>query len=180
MEHSSQPPDPWAGYKLCLQDLPDCSHVLVIQDDAIPAVGFTDVLPTIAAENPDRPVCLWMSAMPAACAARARKAYGRQRYVPLGATPFVPLVAVLWPRHLPAQLLNWSQNVRSMTRADDGNIARWARAEKIEFMVTVPSLVEHDDFTPTVKGGRPETQGRDRGRVAMLLASDARDWLPST
>jgi hypothetical protein len=43
-------------------------------------------------------------------------------------------------------------------------------------MVSVPSIVEHDDFTPTVKGGRKESGGRARDRVALMLAADARDY----
>jgi len=42
----------------------------------------------------------------------------------------------------------------------------------------VPSIVEHDDFTPTVKGGtRKESKGLARDRVALLLADDARDYV---
>jgi hypothetical protein len=47
----------------------------------------------------------------------------------------------------------------------------------VEFSVCVPSIVEHDDFTPTVKGGtRKESHGQARDRVAALLADDARDY----
>ena len=98
---------------------------------------------------------------------------GKQPYVPLGPAPFVPLVAVLWPRRRATEFLCWSETAARITRADDGNVARWMRQTRQEFMVTVPSIVEHDDFTPTVKGGRPETQGKDRSRVALLLADDA-------
>lgn len=177
VEHTSQPPDPWAGYKRCLEDLPDCSHVLIIQDDAIPVPGFAEALPMIAASHPDRPVCLWMSAIPANAAMRARRAWGKQRYVPLGPSPFVPLVAVLWPRAAAVRFREWAGTARGLTRADDGNAARWVRQTRTEFMVCVPSIVEHDDFTPTVKGGsRKESRGRARDRVALLLADDARDY----
>ncbi len=170
VEHSSAPPDPWAGYKLCLENLPDCTHVLVIQDDALPVPGFADALSQIATTSP---VILWMSTIPAACSARARRAYGKQTMIPLGPTNIVPLVCVLWPREAAAALLGWSAAAAGLTRADDGNVARWMRYAKQEFMVTVPSICEHDDFTPTVKGGRPETQGKDRTRVALFLADDA-------
>lgn len=179
MEHSSSPPDPWAGYKRCLTDLSNCSHVLIIQDDAIPVAGFADALPLIAKANPDTPVCLWMSAIPANAAGRARRAYGKQPLIPLGPASFVPLVAVLWPREGASAFSAWADGHPRLTRADDGNVARWARETRTQFMVTVPSLVEHDDFTPTVKGGRPQTDGQDRGRVALFLATDARDWYPS-
>lgn len=177
VEHRSFPPDPWAGYKRCLQDLPDCSHVLIIQDDAITVPGFAEVLPLIAETHPNTPVCLWMSAIPAAAAARARRAWGKQRYIPLGPAPFVPLVAVLWPQGVASQFAWWAGSASRLTRADDGNAARWAKQTKTEFMVCVPSIVEHDDFTPTVKGGtRKESHGRSRDRVALLLAEDARDY----
>jgi hypothetical protein len=174
VEHSSTPPDPWAGYRKCLTDLPDCSHLLVIQDDAMPVPGFVEVLPQIAQ---DRPVCLWMGAIPASAAGRARRAMAKQRYIPLGPAAFVPLVAVLWPRETLEAFSQWTKSASRLTRADDGNVARWARSQRIEFMVTVPSIVEHDDFTPTVKGGtRRESHGQARDRVALLLADDARDY----
>jgi hypothetical protein len=179
VEHSSVPPDPWAGYQKCLSQLPHCSHLLVIQDDALPAYGFAEVLPQIAARETVRPVCLWMSAAPAAAAARARRAHGRQRYVPLGPAPFVPLVAVLWPIRAASMFAGWAEHAARLTRADDSNVARWAKQQKIEFMVCVPSIVEHDDSTDSVKGGHHKpSYGRDRTRVAALLADDARnyDW----
>jgi hypothetical protein len=120
-----------------------------------------------------------MGAIPSNAAGRARKAHGKQPYVPLGPAPFVPLVAVLWPRQSAVEFLAWSETAARITRADDGNVGRWMRQTKQEFMVCVPSIVEHDDFTPTVKGGRPQTNGKDRSRVAALLADDARDWYPS-
>ena len=178
VEHHSDPPDPWAGYKRCLENIPDCSHLLIVQDDAVPVAGFGEVLPQIAASNPDRPVCLWMSAIPADAAARARRAWGKQRYVPLGPAPFVPLVAVLWPRKAALSFAGWAQSASGLTRADDGNAAKWVRQSRAEFMVCVPSVVEHDDFTPTVKGGtRKESLGKARDRVALMLADDARDYI---
>lgn len=120
-----------------------------------------------------------MSAIPASAASRARRAFGKQRYVPLGPANIVPLVAVLWPREAADALLHWSETAAGLTRADDGNVARWARQTRQEFLVAVPSICEHDDFTPTVKGGtRKESHGKARDRVALLLADDARtyDW----
>jgi hypothetical protein len=132
----------------------------------------------IAERHPDKPVCLWMSAIPANAAARARRAYGHQLYVPLGPAPFVPLVCVLWPARAGRAFARWAETASRLTRADDGNVARFMRQTGQEFLVTVPSICEHDDFTPTVKGGRGESQGRDRSRVAALLADDASryDW----
>jgi hypothetical protein len=147
---------------------------LIIQDDAIPVPGFAAALPHIAAANPTIPVCLWMSAIPANAAGRARRAKGR--YIPLGPAAFVPLVCVLWPLNRALEFAQWAEATPRLTRADDGNAGRWARQTRQEFMVAVPSIVEHDDFTPTVKGGRKESGGRARDRVALMLAQDARDY----
>ena len=175
VEHSSSPPDPWAGYRQCLTDLPDTSHVLIVQDDALPVPGFWDAVERLAEAQPDRPVCLWMSAIPADAAIRAYKAHGKQSLIPLGTSPFVPLVCVLWPTWQARAFLEWSEKVpRLMTKADDGNVARWMRTERIEFLVAVPSIVEHDDWVPSVKGGQMgATNGASKIRVALLLAEDA-------
>jgi hypothetical protein len=87
------------------------------------------------------------------------------------------LVAVLWPRARAVEFAEWAQTAARLTRADDGNAARWARQTRQEFMVAVPSIVEHDDFTPSVKGGtRGESHGRASDRVALFLAEDARAY----
>lgn len=173
MEHSSDPPDPWAGYKACLTDLPDCSHVLIAQDDCQPCANFAPALEKIAEKHPSTPVCLFLGAYPAATAAQARKAMMKgQLYVPLGPTSFVPLVCVLWPRLKAQEFFHWSGS-QSMTRADDGNAAKWMRRTKQQFMVTVPSLVEHNDFIPSVKGGREHKPGLEAWRHAVFIAEDA-------
>lgn len=98
-----------------------------------------------------------------------------RRYTPLLNASFVPLVSVLWPKRVAESFLFWSKN-HKVTRADDGNAARWMRATKQPVVVTVPSLVEHDDFTPSVKGGRQHTPGRESWRKALFLARDAAEY----
>lgn len=178
--HFSDPPDPWGGYKVALSHLPRSGHVCVLQDDAQPVPGFAEALVKIAQRHPTTPVCLFMGALPGATAARARRLYAAKpsiRYVPLGPAPFVPLVACLWPVQKARELMAWAPTAR-MTRADDGNVGRWARNTKQEFLVTVPSIVQHNDHVASVKGGREATWGKDRARVALFLAEDASryDW----
>jgi hypothetical protein len=97
-----------------------------------------------------------------------------ERYVPLGPVSFMPLVAVLWPRRQAERFLAWA-SVNKPTRADDANAGRWARRMRQPVLCTVPSLVEHDEVTPSVKGGSVNTGS---WRRAELLASDALayDW----
>jgi hypothetical protein len=178
MIHSSDPPDPWAGYRRCLTDIPACSHLLILQDDAQPCANFPSAVERIAARNLHTPVCLFMGAAPASTAAQARRAWLKgRRYTPLLNASFVPLVACLWPREVAKKFLEWSETGRT-TRADDGNAARWMRVAKQPFLVSVPSLVEHNDFTPSVKGGRQHKPGAESWRRAVLLADDglAYEW----
>ncbi len=178
--HESDPPDPWAGYRACLADIPDFfSHVIIAQDDALPCEGFAYAAERIAERHPNDPVCLFMGAFPSSTATRVRRSKPDTRYVPLGPSSFMPLVCVLWPTHRARSFLAWSTTARGMTRADDGNAARWVRATKQQVWVSVPSIVQHDDGQPSVKGGRYHTPWAEGWRQALLLADDATqyDWL---
>lgn len=175
--HASEPPNPWENYLSCLSNLPDCSHVLIVQDDVIPCANFVPALEAVAASNPEAPVCLFLGGLPAATAARARKAITkRERFIPLGPSSFVPLVAVLWPRKVAQMFAFWARE-RRLTRADDGNAARWARQTKAQFMVAVPSLVQHDDSEPSVKGGRSHVPWKESWRQALFLSEDGSEFL---
>jgi hypothetical protein len=174
--HESIPPDPWAGYKECLKNLPECSHVCILQDDAMPCVNFSEALTSVAERHPHIPVCLFLGGSPSSTAAQARRAWNKnRRYTPLLNTSFVPLVAVLWPRETAEAFLEWSRSHKT-TRADDGNAAKFMRTTKQPFLCTVPSLVEHNDFVPSVKGGRVHTPGKEAWRSAVLLAEDGADY----
>jgi hypothetical protein len=179
MVHESDPPDPWENYRQCLDYHGDASHFLIVQDDAIPAPGFAEAAVKIAQANPDCPVCLFMGAFPAATAARVRRVKPDVRYVPLGPSSFVPLVCVLWPTHVARSFLDWSSSAHGMTRADDGNAARWMKATRQQILVSVPSIVQHDDGQPSVKGGREHVPWQEAWRRALFLADDAAsyDWL---
>jgi hypothetical protein len=176
--HTSVPPDPWTGYRRCLDYHGAASHLLIAQDDVIPAPGFVDAIQAIASTHPDTPVCLFMGAFPASTATRIRRAKPDVRYVPLGPSSFMPLVCVLWPSHVARSFLAWSTTARGMTRADDGNAGRWVRATKQQVLVAVPSIVQHDDGEPSVKGGRDHVPWAEAWRRALLLADDATvyDW----
>lgn len=175
--HESDPPDPWEGYRRCLKDIPShVTHLLVVQDDAIPCPGFAEAVGKIAVRWPNDPVCLFMGAFPASTAARIRRSKPDVRYVPLGPTSFMPLVCVLWPAHVAKSFLAWSNTARGITRADDGNAARWVRATRQQVMVAVPSIVQHDDGEPSVKGGRDHKPWAEAWRRALMLADDAASY----
>lgn len=178
MVHTSEPPDPWQNYQRCLDYHGDEPFLLIAQDDCIPAPGFVEATKKIVARHPDTPVCLFMGALPSAAATAARRAKPDTRYVPLTVGSFVPLVCVLWPAHVARSFLEWTTTARGMTRADDGNAAKWVRATRQPVVVAVPSIVQHDDDTPSVKGGRDHKPWAEGWRQALLLADDAAhyDW----
>lgn len=92
-------------------------------------------------------------------------------YTPLMNTSFVPLVAVLWPVRVARNFLDWSVQNKT-TRADDGNAAKFMKRARQPFLVTVPSLVEHDDGQPSVKGGRIHKPWTESWRRALFVAED--------
>lgn len=123
----------------------------------------------IAERWPKFPVCLYLGTVPASTAHKARVAMKNgHRYVPLGPTNVFPLVCTLWPKAKAEQFLEWSQHART-TRADDGNAAKWMKRTHQRVLVSVPSLVEHDRETPSVKGGGMQGSWCS----ALFLAEDA-------
>jgi hypothetical protein len=178
IEHSSEPPSPWAGYALCLTDMPECSHLLVLQDDAVPVLNFVPAVRSVAARYPNTPVCLWVSKQPAGTASRARRAIQRGHIYapvyPIG--PFVPIVTMLWPRHKAEEFMEWTRSGVKLPghpnpRSDDSVVAKWMKDTRQDLMLTVPSLVEHSDV-PSVKGIR----NAPTGWKALFLAEDAANY----
>lgn len=142
----------------------------------------------VAARWPDTPVCLFLHRIPQGTASRARRALakGGIRYIPLHPTSaFVPIVAVLWPVDRAQAFIEWAESGVVLPghpnpRADDSVLAKWMKGvpksrgrgevQRNEFMVTVPSLVDHLDV-PSVKGMRTV-----EGWKALHLAEDAADY----
>lgn len=176
--HSSDPPSPWGGYQLCLTDIPDCTHLLIVQDDTVPVPNFATAIRRVASRHPETPVCLFLSKQPAGTVARAKRAISRgECYTPLYPAPFVPLVGCLWPKAKAEEFLEWTKENRAFPkdpnpRADDSVAAIWMKRTRQHFMVTVPSLVEHLGV-PSVKGSTTV-----EGWKALFLAEDALayDW----
>jgi hypothetical protein len=179
--HESDPPNPLAGYLLCLTDLPECSHVVIVQDDTAPCHNFAEGLQGVAKANPDTPVCLFLARLPRDAATAASRAMQQnRRYVTLGLRSFMPVVAVLWPRHKAVEFLEWTVANpyfpgNREPRSDDGMAGRWKMVTRQIVKATVPSLVEHPDMEPSLIGKRT-AWGKDRGRVAQFLAEDASEY----
>jgi hypothetical protein len=186
--HASDPPDPWAGYQRALEsgldDARDPTHVLVIQEDTLVCRNFLRTLLRIAAAKPNEPVCLFLSWLPGPIVKVARQARKNgERYVQVRPAKFCPVLAVLWPREAAVRFLAWTRSGVKLPgwpdrmRSDDAILAAWIKKEKEIVWVTMPSLVEHPDTTPSVKGRQNALWGKDRGRIAMEWIGPERDPL---
>jgi len=141
--------------------------------------NFAGAVDAISFSNHDVPVCLFLGGFPQGTAGQMRRALiAKKPYIRLLRSPIVPLVAVLWPKAKAEEFLAWGDAHPKMTRADDGNAGRWHRDTGQEILVAVPSLVEHPDMEPSVKGGRRASWGKDPQRRAVCLAEDglAYEW----
>jgi len=137
--------------------------------------NFGEAVRQIAAAR-DTPVCLFLGGFPQGTAGKFRRALMRnERYITLLRSPIVPLVAVLWPVAVAQAFLEWGDHNRC-TRADDGNAGRWHKQTGQHIQVCVPSLVEHPDLVPSVKGGQQARWGKDPQRRAVFVAKDGLDY----
>ena len=183
VEHQSDPPSPWGGYRRCLDNLPESGHLVIVQDDVVPAPNFAEALGHIAAANPDIPVCLFLARLPREASVKAGHAMKqRRRYIDLSWRSFLPVVAVLWPVHKALEFRDWADtNPRfpgvggGQPRSDDAMGGRWKMVTRQTVRATVPSIVQHPDEEPSLIGRRA-MWGKDAGRVAFLLAEDAMDY----
>lgn len=152
----------------------------MIQDDAVVVPNFAPAVEQIAASNPDTPVVLFLARLPrrtSLLATRALKA--RESYVTLWFRDFCPVVAVLWPTPKAREFMEWAKDARlpgqPNPRSDDAVVGRWMLLTKQTIRVCVPSIVQHPDMEPSLIGRQP-AWGKDTGRVALHLASDALDY----
>jgi len=169
----------------CLTDVPDASHLLVIQDDTTVCKNFAPALRLIAEANPSTPVVLFLARLPRRIANMALHATKkRQVYLDcqLRSNDFLPVVAILWPVEKAKEFLAWAEaNPHKLghkaPRSDDSVGGRWASLTRQPIRFTLPSLVEHPDLEPSLIGRKP-AWGKDSGRVAMAFAEDglAYEW----
>jgi hypothetical protein len=174
----SGPSNPWRGYQRCLSGLPDCSHLLLLQDDTIVCRNFSQAVLEIAEAKPHEPVCLFVpGAARHTVVEMSRAMKQRNPFARVKASGFVPVVAVLWPVAKAAEFLEWTRRHPKRLgnfdlRSDDAAAAKWCAHTGQTMWASVPSLVEHpDDVVSTI--GKRASAGKDRGRVAAFYIGDA-------
>lgn len=161
------PPSPWRGYRRCLTEpWPDhTTHVVILQDDAVPCADFDIKVRAAVEQRPDDMISLFVGGLPGA----ARKAFLAAQFK---GEPFAPIrlarifhvVALVWPVDEVRSFVEWQQHARmpgpTPPRSDDAVIGYWARVTHRTFWATVPCLVEHPDDVPSTIGRKPGGAGR--------------------
>lgn len=174
--HSSQPPNPWAGYEqaMRLAVASESDHLIVLQDDALPCRNFPRAVMALIEERPDSVLSLWVGGLRCKTTVDYMKAMTQgERWVPIVFRDIHHCVALVWPRELAESFLEWAATSRlpgenRPQQSDDAIVGAWARRTHRTFWASVPSLVEHnDDVESTI--GRPRG---GRGRRSIAFAGD--------
>lgn len=153
--------DPWATYQECLrfadhvEHNADATHLLIIQDDALPCSRFHERVASAVAERPGELLCLYVPERPTYMGRAMLVAHqGGERFATIPGGMFTPLVAAVWPVWLAAECLTWVEATPTSRsrRCDDAQVARFLRTRRYRPVGVVPSLVQHDELTPSTLG----------------------------
>jgi hypothetical protein len=164
--------NPWTTYRECLRvgldaQLSDkATHLLVIQDDALPVERFAARVQAVVAERPGELLCLYVPELPAYMGRAMHIAHQKgEAFATIPGGMFTPLVAAVWPAWMAAECLAWAAATPTSVsrRCDDAQVARFLRARRYRALGVVPSLVEHDEQTPSTLG-----LGRYKRTAAIL------------
>ncbi len=140
-------PNPWRCYHACLSSPPNCSHLLIVQDDVRVCQGFTAAVQLIAEAQPDFPVCLFLGGKPFHTLKMLRRLqYQNGPYVVMHPSDPLPMVATLWPVRKAQEFLDWTEENPSTGksgRSDDARGGKWMGRTRQTILATQPSLVEH-------------------------------------
>lgn len=172
VEDSGERLDPWRGYRRALAALGNDAGV-ILQDDSLPVSEFNGRLTVAVRDHPDAVLCLYLSAVPARTAKKARQAMlDGEPTVPIDRNEFVPVVANWYPAGIANCVLTWAEDLMPTRhrRSDDHMMGMWYHDCKYDVLALVPSLVEHPDDVPSVIAPRRGGSHVDPRRRALHLA----------
>lgn len=168
------PARPWDTYRECLTQPGE--HLVILQDDALPAIGFTAAVDAIITAHPSEIICLYHGRHPHHTYLQMlRAAEACQRYARIDPVQWLPLVGVIWPGDLANQAAG-DIGDPALGYADDGLIAAWMHKHQLTALVTIPNIVQHDDSVPTLM--RMTHTRSSRSAQCWIGAEDASliDW----
>lgn len=131
------------------------THVLVLQEDAIPCPGLVDAVMRAVEARPQALLSLYIGNGHAGQSVYLRRLRACQRFANLPLNYFVPTVGIVWPVSQARGFHRWSANTGVIW--DDEAIMAWRqqghrqRAD-VDALATIPSLVDHDNQLPSIIG----------------------------
>jgi hypothetical protein len=166
---------PWRTFRRVLDETPEtATHRVQIQDDAAVCDGFRAAVEKAVETQPDKLICLFVAGRPHGHVQAVMSACNRDvPWARISSVPWVPAVSTVWPRALIDSVCSYVDRQRWGGRfvADDEILGRWATAESVEVLATVPSLVEHPDQVPSLIGFKT-SYGANPDRVAACYIGD--------
>lgn len=168
-------PNPCRGFLRCFENLPDATHMCVLQDDALPCRGFLAELELAVHDRPDDVLSLFVGGL----SGRTKRDFlaalaDGLHWSPVYFREIHHVVALVWPVPLAQQFVEWFENARvpgpKPPRSDDAVVGYWARTSHRLFWATVPCLVQHPDDMPSVVQGNRALG--DAGRRAIVFLDD--------
>jgi len=165
----------WTIYRRCLLSMPDeASHLLILQDDALPCEDFHAKALAAVAEKPDDVLVMFLPAFGFLYRRALEAKRAGERFVVMPSTSFVPVVTTSFPRMIVERLLAWDEGETwprrrsgSLGRTDDGTVAAFCRATRLRVLATVPSLADHRADVPSI--ARPQHRAGGQHRRAALF-----------
>lgn len=144
---------PWANARRCWLAAPDdCTHRLVLQDDAILCDGFMDVLHAAVEQRPHHVVNLWSCWPFLLDASMQGISWVRSKARCSG-------LGLLMPRTWIDPFVAWREMYFDPAwTCCDGPLLLWRLTENDGMHYTVPSLVQHRPEIVSVVNGRPNSE----------------------
>lgn len=151
-------PDTWRTHRACLEAMPaEATHLIVVQDDAIPCRDFATRAWGALTLKPDAIVVFFTPGFPFMLRRFEQHRRKGDVFAVLPPAAFTPVVALAYPRaHVDGLLSHtdpalWSPAKRQrLGTADDAILAGYVRSNRITVLATLPCLVDHRDDVASI------------------------------
>jgi hypothetical protein len=129
------------------------THVMVLQDDMIPCVGFSSILRRIVTQKPDAAISVF--AFPGAhwAAVQQYGGDGKPGWRSCGGSFWGG--SIILPRARVEEMIAYADTLAHQGDHDDARIGEWARHSGIECAHWYPQLVEHVGWATSLIGHDP-------------------------
>ncbi len=164
----------WRCYRQCLRaDVGDATHLLIVQDDAVPCSHFTaSVLAAIEA-RPNAAIAFFVSPQCRRSShAMTMALKKREPWADWSRADFWPTVASAYPIGVARALADWVDAKKPDSRGDDAPCGDYFRTHPgTTALLAVPSLVQHPDDVPSLIG-RKYMSGKNPARLAKYFIGE--------